>query len=269
MAVTSVDSSTQNAILQQYIASQQALTGTSTSSSTVNSSTSSDTETSISKVTGNFNTFLKILTTQLQNQDPTSATDPNQFTQELVEFSGIEQQINTNSKLDKLISVMSPNGITPLLGYIGKTVEASADGKIAVQNGYAGFSYTLAGTAQTTALSVVNSDGKTVATMTGSGNSGVNRGAWNGQLADGTKAADGTYTLKITATDANGKDVAVSNINLIGSVTGIQTNSDNTTTLSIGDLGVDATKINHVYSGVSTASQQQTSSDSSSTDTSS
>ena len=242
--VSSINGTDTNGILQSYIASQKE--AATNAAATAKASTA----TSISSVTGNFNTFLKILTTQLKNQDPTAATDPNQYTQELVQFSGIEQQINTNSKLDQLISAANPNGITPLLGYVGKTIEASANDQIVVQSGTANCSYTLAGAAQNVTLSVVNSAGKTVASMSGSVLNGVNRIAWNGKQSDGTIAPDGVYTLKVDAKDATGKPVKVSNIDLIGAVTGIQTESDGTTTVTIGGVHVKASDIKNVYAGI-------------------
>ena len=95
-------------------------------------------------VTGNFNTFLKILTTQLQNQDPTSPMDTNQFTQELVEFSGVEQQLNTNSLLQQLVTASGAGGVKSLLGYVGQFVEAPANNQLLIQGGQADLSYTLA-----------------------------------------------------------------------------------------------------------------------------
>ena len=55
------------------------------------------------QLSGNFSTFLTLLTTQLQNQDPMNPMDSNQFTQQLVEFSQVEQQINTNDNLKTII----------------------------------------------------------------------------------------------------------------------------------------------------------------------
>jgi len=48
-----------------------------------------------------FDDFLQLLTTQLQNQDPLNPMDSNEFTNQLVQFSQVEQQINSNQKLDK------------------------------------------------------------------------------------------------------------------------------------------------------------------------
>jgi flagellar basal-body rod modification protein FlgD len=71
--------------------------------------------TAASQLAGNFNEFLQLLTTQLQNQDPLSPLDPNQFTQELVQFSSVEQQIQTNQSLTTLISLQQNAQVTSAL----------------------------------------------------------------------------------------------------------------------------------------------------------
>ena len=68
-------------------------------------SSQSNTQNALSQLSGNFSDFLNMLMTQLQNQDPTSPLDTNQFTSELVQFSGVEQQINTNNSLTQLIQL--------------------------------------------------------------------------------------------------------------------------------------------------------------------
>ena len=257
-AVSSVSDST---ILQNYINSQAtAAKASAATTSSTSGTTASTTATAISSVTGNFNTFLNILTTQLKNQDPTSATDPNQFTQELVQFSGVEQQINTNSKLDQLISVNSPNGVTPLLSYVGKTIEAPAtNNQIVLQNGSAQFAYTLPSTASNVTLTMQDSTGTTVATMNGPTATGLDRVVWNGSTATGT-AADGVYTLNVAATDSSGKALTVSDVRLIGTVTSVQTDSSNATTLYVGGASVKASTVDAVFGATSSSSSNGSSS---------
>ena len=69
------------------------------------SATAPQTGLALTALSGNFGDFLKLLMTQLQHQDPTSPLDTNQFTSELVQFSAVEQQINTNTSLTKLIQL--------------------------------------------------------------------------------------------------------------------------------------------------------------------
>src|SRR5450432_3496608 len=90
---------------------------------------------------GNFNDFLKLLTTQLQHQDPTSPLDPNQFTQELVQFSSVEQQIQTNTSLSTLISLQQNSQVTSALGFLGHNVVIN--GSVAqMTNGQATWNFT-------------------------------------------------------------------------------------------------------------------------------
>jgi flagellar basal-body rod modification protein FlgD len=245
--VSGVDSQT---ALSKYIAQQKAAA---TAAETAKAS-SPGTATSISKITGDFNTFLKILTAQLQNQDPMNATDPNEFTRELVQFSAVEQQINTNSKLDTLSSLIKGNGITPLLDYVGKSVEVPSNDQLLVQGGQAALSYNLPAIAHEVSITVEDSSGTTLATMSGPKTSGVNRVAWDGVKTDGTQATDGLYALKIIAKDVNGNKLAVDDINRVSVVTGVQTDSDGTVTLLTGNTSVKTTDIKAVYNGVSTAS---------------
>src|ERR1700730_11318766 len=91
-------------------------------SMTAASASTSTTSGTAASVASNYTTFLKMLTTQLQNQDPLSPVDTNQFTQELVQFSQVEQQLQTNSQLGTLISLQQANQATAALSFVGKTV---------------------------------------------------------------------------------------------------------------------------------------------------
>ena len=99
-------------------------------------------QTALNKLTDDYTTFLKLLTTQLQNQDPTSPMDSAQFTQQLVQYSQVEQQIKSNQKLDKLISNQNSAGVGSSLGYLGKTIEMDGDNFTFDNNG-ASFNYRL------------------------------------------------------------------------------------------------------------------------------
>src|SRR5260221_13098221 len=79
------------------------------------------------EVSGTFDTFLKLLTAQLKSQDPLKPMDSSEFTQQLVSYSQVEQQINTNSNLEKLIGSVQANQFAGSVGYIGKTIEATGN----------------------------------------------------------------------------------------------------------------------------------------------
>ncbi len=88
----------------------------------------------LNSLSANFGDFLKLLMTQLQNQDPTSPLDTNQFTSELVQFSSVEQQINTNTSLTQLIQLTQAGEVMQASDMTGKTVTVSSD-HVPLQNG--------------------------------------------------------------------------------------------------------------------------------------
>src|SRR5689334_12301051 len=93
--------------------------------------------------------FLKLLTTQLQNQDPTNPLDTNQMTQQIAMLSQVEQQVNTNKNLEQLVTLMSSTQYNSIVSYIGKQIEAPGNAG-ALQNGHALFAYYLQGAADHT-----------------------------------------------------------------------------------------------------------------------
>ena len=169
-------------------------------------STGSTQSAATQQLTGNFDTFLQLLTTQLQNQDPLNPMDSNQFTQQLVEFSQVEQQINTNSNLQSLISLTGANAGAGAVSYLGKDVTIT-NGNAALTDGAATWNYTLGANSASTQLSVTNAAGQVVYTGSGSTTSGSNTFNWNGEDNNGNQLPDGTYTLAVTATASDGSAV--------------------------------------------------------------
>ena len=194
-----------------------------TSVSSVPSSASSSAgtaanSTAASQLAGNFDEFLQMLTTQLQNQDPLSPLDPNQFTQELVQFSSVEQQIQTNTSLNTLISLQQNAQVTSALGFVGRTVVVN--GSMAqLNNGQAVWNYS-ASKPGTATINVSDSTGKVVYSTTQAVSPGPQSFTWNGQTTNGNVLTKGTYTISITATDANGQSVGVAT-QTQGTVTGV------------------------------------------------
>ena len=159
------------------------------------------------QLAGNFDEFLKLLTTQLQHQDPLSPLDPNQFTQELVQFSSVEQQIQTNTSLSTLISLQQNAQVTSALGFHGHTVVSSGT-TADLANGKATWNYSITKPA-TASINVSDSTGKVVFSTTQGVTPGQQTFTWNGQTSNGNVLSSGTYKISITATDANGQSVAV------------------------------------------------------------
>ena len=81
-----------------------AIDGTGSITGSTGSSAKTATSSSSATLAGNFETFLTLLTTQLQNQNPLDPLDTNQFTQQLVQFAGVEQQLKTNDTLGSILT---------------------------------------------------------------------------------------------------------------------------------------------------------------------
>jgi len=176
------------------------------------------------QLSGNFNTFLTLLTTQLQNQDPLSPMDSNQFTQQLVEFSGVEQQINTNDNLKSLINLAQGRSASDAVNYLGK-IATITNGNAALSNGQAAWSYSLGSQSSATMLTVTDSTGRVVYVTPGETAAGTHNFTWNGQDNGGNQLPDGVYTLNVTPQSADGSAIStsvassgvVNEINLTGS----------------------------------------------------
>ncbi len=144
---------------------------------------------------GDFNTFLTLLTTQLKNQDPSSPLDTNQFTQQLVQFASVEQQINANTSLNTLIDLNRASSLYQAAAMIGHRIGAESS-KLSLQGGSAGLQFTLA-SAQPVTVSIANQSGVEVYTATIDGRAGANDWSWNGQSSAGQTAPDGTYNVRL------------------------------------------------------------------------
>lgn len=168
---------------------------------TASAQTQSASSTAFSSLTENLDTFLTLLTTQLQNQDPLEPLDTEQFTQQLVQFAGVEQSIQTNSNLETLIALQSSSDRSSALELIGRDVTInSADA--ANQGDGATWRYELPAAAASVDLAILNEQGAVVATARGT--SGAKTFTWDGTDNDGNSLPPGTYSLTIDARDTAG-----------------------------------------------------------------
>ncbi|UYN98179.1 MAG: flagellar hook assembly protein FlgD [Devosia sp.] len=175
----------------------------------VSGSTSSVMSGSRSTIAQNFDTFLNILTTQLKNQNPLDPLDTNQFTQQLVQFTGVEQQLKTNDFLEALLTNTQQAFRADAVSYIGKQVTAS--GKTAeLKDGGAYWAYNADANVANATVTIKNAAGSVVYTETGSLNAGPGSFLWDGMGTDGNKQADGVYTIEIKGTNLAGNTVQVS-----------------------------------------------------------
>jgi flagellar basal-body rod modification protein FlgD len=171
-----------------------------------NTSTGSSANSALAGLSGNFDTFLTLLTTQLQNQDPMNPMDSDQFTQELVAFSGVEQQINTNDNLKQLISLQQGTTSNNAINYLGKNITIT-DGSGQLTDGDAHWSYALGGAAASTVITVTDANGKLVYTGKGETTAGQHDFDWDGKDNSGNELADGTYKLSVASLASDGSTV--------------------------------------------------------------
>lgn len=154
-------------------------------------------------LSSNYDTFLKLLTAQLQNQDPLSPMDSNQFTQQLVMYSQVEQQITTNDNLSSLIALQKSAAGANAVSYLGRTAFTQG-GATSLANNAANWRYTLPNDASSVTLTVTDAAGRTVYTGTGETTLGGHDFTWDGKNNAGVIQAPGTYTLAVAAKKADG-----------------------------------------------------------------
>jgi flagellar basal-body rod modification protein FlgD len=150
-----------------------------------------------------FNTFLTLLTTQLQNQDPTNAMDANQMTQQLVQFASVEQQIKVNTNLERLLSVEQGNQLVSAAPLMGRVVEVESD-RLALQGGQAQLRLPAAGEVRRAEISVQDASGRLLRRAEVALGSAATNWSWDGKDTAGTQLADGAYRFTLTGIRADG-----------------------------------------------------------------
>ena len=215
-----------------------------TSGTNTSTSSSSSSSTGVTKDTlaGNFTTFLQLLTTQLKNQNPLDPLDTNQFTQQLVQFAQVEQQLKSNDQLSTLVGLQKTAQQTQALAFVGMKV--AVEGKTAeLKDSKATWGYNVTKPATAT-VNITNSAGSTVYTGTFSVNAGAQNFVWDGRNNAGVLQANGTYTLSVTAKDASGQTTSAST-ETQGTVDSVDM-TVNPPTLSIGGKDYTLDKVKRV-----------------------
>jgi flagellar basal-body rod modification protein FlgD len=153
----------------------------------------------------NFDAFLLLLTTQLQNQNPLEPLDTNQFTQQLVQFASVEQQIKSNDTLNSLLTSSKSSIVSSAANFVGMTI--TADGTTTqLSDGKAEWKLNLP-RAATGTITITDKSGNVVATDTKALTAGGQSYVWNGRTSTGLPAPNGNYTLTVTARDVSGQAV--------------------------------------------------------------
>jgi flagellar basal-body rod modification protein FlgD len=181
----------------------------------------------------NYQTFLTLLTTQLKNQDPLSPTDSAQFTNQLVLFSQVEQQISQNDKLEQLLKLQTTNQTQAAIGYIGMNVEVSGS-KFELGTTPVNLTYSLPQAAKSAQIRITDSTGKLVRTGDTPAAEGSQTVSWDGNDSSGKALPAGTYNYEVVATSDTGATITV-DTHVNGTVTGVET-QNGVPMLKIGDL---------------------------------
>jgi flagellar basal-body rod modification protein FlgD len=204
---------------------------------TLTTSTSTSTTDSAS-LTSNYNMFLTLLVTQMQNQDPMNPTDTSTFTSQLVQYSSVEQQIKTNANLADLKALLTTQNATSLVNYIGTTV--SAGSSTAKWDGVnpASWNFTSSAASNPATIVVKNAAGEAVYTTTTKLGQGNNTFSWKGTTTSGKTASTGDYTISVSGVDISGAAVRVTQT-LTGRVDDIDFSGD-TPMLVIGGQEISA-----------------------------
>lgn len=214
--------------------------GIASSTSTSITSTGTGSTTDTKSIAGNFTQFLTLLTTQLKNQNPLDPLDTNQFTQQLVQFAGVEQQLKTNASLDTILTNSKASAASSASGLIGRTVVA--DGVTTdLTDGKASWTLTPERAAAKAIITIKGKDGTVVATKSTTLKAGAQSFDWDGTSTSGLSAADGRYTITVDALDATGAKVAV-DTKVSGTVDGVDL-SGSEPTLTIGTARVPVSSV--------------------------
>jgi len=159
-------------------------------------------------IADNYDTFLKLLVSQLQNQDPTKPLDTNQFTQQLVQYASVEQQLQSNENLEALQKLTATQTALGAVSYVG--AEVSTEGATAtLQGGSARWTYSLSQTPASARITIRDESGAEVYSRAADLKAGRTPFVWDGRTSSGTKAPDGRYTITIAALDAEQASIPV------------------------------------------------------------
>lgn len=165
-----------------------------------------DTDSAKTKFASDLDSFLLMLTTQLQNQDPLSPMESNEFTQQLVGFAQVEQQIGINENLQEQLELQRNNMNTHALSYVGMYAEIR-DNLVSLEDGRSKFAYSLASNAASTRLEFRDENNVLVRTMSGNVTQGNHVLTWDGLNDAGEPLPDGEYTVTLTAENGLGEPV--------------------------------------------------------------
>jgi flagellar basal-body rod modification protein FlgD len=214
-------------------------TATNTNTSQPQSGTAAD-EASLNT---DYNQFLQLLTKQLQNQDPLDPMDTAQFTQQLVQYSSVEQQINQNKRLDQLINLQSSTNTYAAANFLGNTVAIDSN-QLSLQGGKASFQYSIEHQGAKALLRIADAKGQVVAIQEANSDVGSYQVTWNGQDASGHQLPDGLYQVSVEYEDSAGQDYSAP-ITVYGTVDSADI-KDGNVSINVGSVNYPVDKVEKI-----------------------
>ena len=169
----------------------------------------SNAATSQTRLAGDYNSFLQLLTTQLKNQDPLAPLDATQFVSQLSQFAMVEQAVQTNKNLESLLQSSRNAVMSADIALIGRQVEVPGKALDLGSSGQAGFTYKLGKDAETAAVNIRDADGNLVRTLSLNPKAGEYSVTWDGKDDAGNPVATGDYKLDYAVFDKDGKPQSV------------------------------------------------------------
>lgn len=198
-------------------------------------------------LSANFDTFLTLLTTQLQNQDPTNAMDTEKMTQQLVSFAGVEQQLALNDNMRTLIAMQQGSQLVSAAPLMGRVVEVESD-RLALQDGAAALRLPAAsGAVRQAEVTISDSQGRTLRKERVNLSAAPQDWSWNGRTAAGAQAANGAYAFTVRGLAPDGTESALP-ATVLGRATAVQRTGSGVT-LGLGALNVEFGKLRSVVGG--------------------
>jgi flagellar basal-body rod modification protein FlgD len=185
--------------------------------------------------------FLKLLVTQLKNQDPLKPTDNTEFVSQLAQFSQLEQSSKQAQLLQQSLDAQAASLQFTLLPMVGRTVTIGHP-LVQLGEGPATFGYSLEKNAAKVLVSIQNADGQVMRTLEYRDRlAGPNAAEWDGKNQNGVQMPKGLYRYVISAADGEGKSVKVEGRATL-TVSGIRM-EEGQAKLLVGDLSVDPSEI--------------------------
>jgi flagellar basal-body rod modification protein FlgD len=201
-------------------------------------------ETSEAVISSDFETFLKMLTVQMENQDPLNPTDSSEYAQQLATFSGVEQAVLTNDLLSALMVQMNTTGMAQMADWVGKEARAPMPGH------FDGSPITIApnpaAVADKVELVISDSDGNEVQRYD------IPKSAdpieWNGTQVDGTPFPSGLYQFQVVSS-VNGAPILVETADIYARVREVRSENGQSMLVLEGGVSVLASDVSALREG--------------------